>query len=550
MRGHRAAGIVVPLLLSCSTEFAPEADPAVVEMIRIDPVVIDLVTSPDGGDAFQFQVFATYADGTEAVLPEAEWSLSNSSTGEIDESGLFTPSTTNGGISYVSARFAGAASQSTLTLVYEEERVEEGADPTLFDGQAELEGAESIWAYPEDGVNVPRNTPSIEFQWTGGEEAEGYRLHFRSEVTDLTVFTAESSWTADEATWQRIGSTNAGGEVTIELAQRVPVGVVVEPLRTVRINRMDADGSIFYWSTSASGIMEIPYGGVAEEFLTPNTAPYTGDSSTQCYACHVVSPTGLIAITYDGGNGRVGVKDMEDLGEASDVIAYGDDVYANFKTFSPDGAFMLGTYAGALSLYDATTGTYLQDVSVDGTATHVDWSPDGTQVVLTLTDEHYADWHFTGGRIAVMDHLGDGQFGEPRVLYRPEVGIAYYPAFSPDSEWVAFNISTGDAYDDEDAEVMVISSTGGDPVLLAAANQGEGLTNSWPRWGPLPDDDVLWLAFASKRAYGNVTADNPQIWVAGFDPERAREGVDPSWPAFWLPGQDTAQNNHIPVWTQ
>ncbi|HNH50119.1 MAG TPA: hypothetical protein PKY30_23995, partial [Myxococcota bacterium] len=78
-----------------------------------------------------------------------------------------------------------------------------------------------------------------------------------------------------------------------------------------------------------------------------------------------------------------------------------------------------------------------------------------------------------------------------------------------------------------------------------------GLTNSIPRWGPLPDDDVLWLAFSSKRIYGNnLTAGNPQIWVAGFDPIKAGKGEDPSWPAFWLPGQDAAQGNHIPAWAE
>ena len=547
MRGTWAPCLLVPALISCSTEFAPAAEPSEVVMIRVEPAVIDLVTGPEGAEPFAFQALATYGDGTEAALPEAEWVLSNRSTGSIDETGLFTPSATNGGISYVTARFAGAQSQGTLTLVFEDERVEEGADPSVFDGSTELDAPESLWTYPEDGVNVPRNTPSIQFQWAGGAESLGYRLRFRSTVTDLTVYTLDTSWTADESTWQRIGATNAGGEVQVELAMQVPMGTVVEEPRTVRINRMDADGSIFYWSTSASGIMEIPYGGQAEEFLTPNTAPYTGESSTQCYACHVTSPSGLIAFTYDGGNGRVGVKDMEDL---SDVISYWDNVYANFKTFSPSGRYMLGTFAGALSLYDGETGQYLQEVSVDGSATHVDWSPDGTQVVMTLTDVHASDWSFEGGRIAVMDVVGDGQFGDVRVLYRPETGVAYYPAFSPDGEWIAFNVSTGDAYDDEDAAVMVMSSTGGDPIALGAANLGEGLTNSWPRWGPLPDDDVLWLAFASKRTYGNLTAGNPQIWVAGFDPELARKGEDPSWPAFWLPGQDTAQNNHIPVWAE
>jgi len=534
-------------LLACSTEFH-EADPAEVLTVRVDPAEVNLVTGPEGGEDWKFDAFVTYADGTEALLTDAEWTLSNRSVGEIDETGLFTPSNDNGGITWVTARYAGVSGQATATLVYEEVRTEGAASAADFSG-AELAADMEMWAYPEDGVNVPRNTPSIAFQWYDdpdgdGQSASAWRLHFRSEVTDLTVYTDAPTWTADEETWQVIGSTNAGGQVEVSLAAATPFGVAVADTRTVHINRMDAAGSIFYWSTSASGIMEIPYGGEAEEFLTPTTAPYA--DSGECYACHVTSSQGHIAFTYDGGNGRLGMKDMDDL---SDVIAYDDAQNANFKSFSPNGQLMLGTYYGALSLYDGMTGAHITDVGLESSATHVDWSPTGDMVAVVLTDEHSADWTFSGGRIAVMDYLGDWDFGEPRVLYRPEVGNAYYPAFSPDGEWLAFNVSTGDSYDDEDAAVMVMSATGDTPIALDAANHGEGLTNSWPRWGPLPDDEVLWLAFASKRAYGTVTEGaTPQIWVAGFDPDLAREGADPSWPAFWLPGQDVTQNNHIPVW--
>jgi hypothetical protein len=38
--------------------------------------------------------------------------------------------------------------------------------------------------------------------------------------------------------------------------------------------------------------------------------------------------------------------------------------------------------------------------------------------------------------------------------------------------------------------------------------------------------------------------------VAAFDPKKAKQGLDPSWAAFWLPGQDEAHNNHIPVWVR
>ena len=33
-------------------------------------------------------------------------------------------------------------------------------------------GAASLWTYPEDGVNLPRNTPSIDLQWTSAALSE------------------------------------------------------------------------------------------------------------------------------------------------------------------------------------------------------------------------------------------------------------------------------------------------------------------------------------------------------------------------------------------
>jgi hypothetical protein len=40
----------------------------------------------------------------------------------------------------------------------------------------------------------------------------------------------------------------------------------------------------------------------------------------------------------------------------------------------------------------------------------------------------------------------------------------------------------------------------------------------------------------------------PQVWISAFDPALADALEDPSWPAFWLPGQSTEHNNHLPAW--
>lgn len=535
---------------------APVVERAVVS-VQVLPGDSQVLTHQGGGEGIQLTAVVSYDDLEVVQMTEGvEWSSSNETAGTVSETGWFEPSTTNGGVTWVKARLDGIEGQITVTVRYQEERVEGAANPSLVDGLSTYTPA-SFWLYPEDGVNLPRNTPSIQFQWddpsaglggeggdTGGgvlESPKTWRLRFSSELTDVVVYTDALTWTADAETWQAIASTNAGGSVTLELAGGDgSTGWQAEPL-DIQVNRFDADGSIVYWSTSAQGFMEVPYAEQAQPYLT---AGETG----HCMGCHAISRNGDIAFTYDGGNGELGVMNLED---GTTPVPYGTGLVGNFKAWSPDGSRLLTTMNGLVTLYDTVSWQNLGSIALTESATHVDWSPDGSLVALTVSSELSEDWHFAGGSIAVVEAFGDDSFGAATVLYTPPEGmVAYYPAFSPDGDWIAFNISTGDAYDDVDAELWVIPSTGGTPLRLDSANAAASQTNSWPRWGPLPDDDILWLAFSSKRRYGTLTSGNPQIWVTAFNPALAEVGLDPSWPAFWLPNQDVAEGNHIPVWTE
>lgn len=545
------------IVLACGPEPTTPVSERVVASVEVVPGDQTVETHADGGDPVQFRAVVSYEGGDQReTTGGVDWSSSNETAGTIDADGLFVPSADNGGVTWITAALDGHQDQATVTVRFQESWTEGDADPSLFDGVAEASTADDLWTYPEDGVNLPRNTPGITYQWTapdlggdtGGDDTGSaggvhtWRLRFSSELTDVTVYTTGAAWTVDEDTWATIAATNAGGSIDVGLAGVTLDGVAVKaPDLRVEVNRFDARGAIVYWSTSASGFLRIPYGEPAEDYLTY-------EQTGQCMGCHAISRDGLIAFTYDGGNGAMGVKRTDDR---SDVVAHDAGATGNFKAWSPDATRLLSTYQGVLTLWDTASWTSLGTVALDGTATHVDWSPDGTLIAVTLTDSHSQDWIIGGGRIAVLEVLGDDRFGAPTTVYAPPDGWqAYYPAFSPDGDWIAFNLSTGDSYDDADAELWVVPSDGGTAVALERANQTPGLTNSWPRWGPLPDDDILWLAFSSRRLYGDITTGNPQIWVTAFDPDVAAVGGDPSWPAFWLPNQDVEQGNHIPVWTE
>ncbi len=538
-------------LLACGCLGPPAANPFEVGPtfeITVAPDTLEIVAGPNGSEPVPFTATVHFPDGTDAPPDAVEWGVSNRSIGDIGTDGLFTASGFTGGEAWITAEVGGVVGRADLKVRYHEDRVADGIDVRAFD--ATPTPTTGAWVYPQDGVNLPRNTPSLLFEWNAAEGAV-YRLDFTSHYTSMTVYTDQHEFVADGPTWATIAGTNAGGEVSVVLSAALADGTVLqEAPRTLHVNRMDAEGSVIYWSTTSQGLIKLPWGGAAVNLLTPNEA------GGHCVGCHALSNDGKIAFSYDGGNAGMGVKRVADMSDIVGPVPDGATAGStwpggNFKTFSPDGRLLLSTFLGNIKLYDADTGALLKDVLSDGTATHVDWSPDGKEVVFVRNVPHEADWAFSGpSQIAVLPYLGNLNFGSWRVVFDPQPGWkAYYPTYSPDGNWIAFNQSTGDAYNDPDAELWVIDAGGKRPPVRLTNANGEGvLTNSWPHWAPLPDDDVLWLAFSSTRAYGTKSADKPQIWVAGFDPKKAEQGVDPSWPAFWLTGQDSNTSNHQPFW--
>ena len=131
-----------------------------------------------------------------------------------------------------------------------------------------------------------------------------------------------------------------------------------------------------------------------------------------------------------------------------------------------------------------------------------------------------------------------------------------FPMFSPDAGWIAYAQGKG-GHGDDLAQLMVIDAetAGAQPIELIAANRvtsnqmTDGLyQNSQPTWAPHGDYD--WVAFNTKREYGVVRPEGmQQIWVAAIDVEKAKNGDDPSYPAFRVPFQGLDENNHRAFWT-
>ncbi len=120
-------------------------------------------------------------------------------------------------------------------------------------------------------------------------------------------------------------------------------------------------------------------------------------------------------------------------------------------------------------------------------------------------------------------------------------GFNYYPAYSPDGQWLAFTHHTTGygTYSDPAAEIYIVPASGGQPRRLQANDAPGGtalqnVSNSWPTWSR----DGRWLAFNSKR---NDPAFD--VFVTAID-QNGNSG-----PAIPLPGASApGVFEHTPFW--
>lgn len=605
-------GMGVALLSGCTNSGSVTGDRSLaVDRIEVFPKDM-VVYAGEETEPIQFSATVFWNTGDVTEDAPVAWSSSNQVAGEMTWDGLFTPATSNGGITQITASYLGVRAYTTLTVVFTQDIVTDGLPETLPQQYEQATIVEDddlapLVIYPYDGVVVPRNIHELPIHWNTVEDRPLTVLELDSVTTRTRVFTLSDRWTPDQSQWQAIAATNSGGSFTITALSGVLEGEGAEVrlggdlamhshVVEVSISRLDATGSIYYWSSSNMGIMRIAHDGDrAVDYFTPSSG---GDN---CVSCHSLSPSGTrMGVGYFGtGSNRQGLLEIHAEGPPTELRDYDTAILATYTTTTPDEKYTVGVDGGHLSLYDGQTWDYIGPIDIGfETVANPKFSPDGEEMVFSVIDpdKFNSDMHFFEGRIAAAPFDSEtGTFGEPYwVTPRVEGANQYYPVYSPDGNWIAYNQSTptspdandADSLMDGTAEVYLVARGGGSPPIRLdnlndvareflgtidediLIDDGEVveptpvgpppdeselpppmLANSWPGWGPLPDADLLWLTFSSLRGFGHdVPFGNPQIWVSAIDPEKAEAGVDPSSPPFWLPLQDPTTNNHIPQW--
>ncbi len=202
------------------------------------------------------------------------------------------------------------------------------------------------------------------------------------------------------------------------------------------------------------------------------------------------------------------------------------------------------------------------------------WSHVGDRIVYASTNAAFSGRLGSGVSALWAVPFNGGAGGAAAPL--PGVAAAgfndFYPTFSPDDQYVAFNRAPAadNMYNDPNDEIYVTPGAGGAPVRLAANDppactgvKSPGITNTWPKWSPeyprCNGQTYYWLVFSSSRAgvkYINGTSLSTQIYLTGMVDNGA--GSVTTYPGIFIWNQHLtssvtafmgqSQSNRTPQW--
>ena len=418
--------------------------------------------------------------------------------------------------------------------------------------------------YPNHEVAIPSNLAPLEVLWKSNKELDRFEVRISNDHAAMRFYTTATSLRLSDAHWTRL---RGQGPATLRIQLRGlsaedPTTLFESPAAEVHIKRTSLPGNVYFWSTTAQGIMRGRVDStVAEKFYPP-----PGEEEPACVGCHTLSRDGqrLAMAGDDGGLRQLSVRDRAVLstGEAEQRPGYG------WGSFDPGAGRLIVAHEGRLTLWDADRSRLLAEVELGPGlhATHPDWAPDGRHIAVTLIDEDETDGKWDdnkkveGSSIARIPVNLDGTLGAVEVLVQNEDprDTLVFPAYSPDSRYIAFARSEGKSKDAKKSELWLVRADGTGGLIpldklnrrVGAKDDGKDMGNNMPTWAPGLEAGSYWLAFSSARDYGDQPPESKrdQLWAAALDAEAIDSGEDPSAAAFRLPFQQLEDSNHRAFW--
>jgi hypothetical protein len=530
--------------------------------------VVNGVSTPIDFNAFQ--------NGQE-LNSNVAWSVNFTSVASIDGLGVASASNTKGGQVVVTASTASASGTAILNVKLRKDANPAGVDPGsigILEAAVDPDPA-TQWLYPYDKTVFPRGLAAPELMWNGGGPSDLYMIHYKTDYVDYKVFTTAappSRFALDLATWKEISESGAGGPLNLRVTKLVPgaptATVVVN--QTWTMSRANLAGTVYYWSNNKGRILRIQPGAAApDDFLL------AAGISDNCSTCHTVSANGSTLVM--GGDVSTSTFDLITSTGVFSLSSVGKPVRNwAMPAVSPNGKFVVennaplpGPPGGSDGMWDAVTGQKLAGTGLDGVFLDMPaFGPSGKHLA-------YVDHNSKDLAVYTYDSLNN-VVSNPVTLVPaggdPNLNCIAFPSVSPtvttgefgEKTWIVYHrgaypnsldtrFGFGDLYlasADQPGIEIPLDQLNGIAYPFAAGDRDRHF-NYEPTFMPVNSGGYSWVVFTSRRTYGNrLTADKnstKQLWVAAVD-QLPEPGKDPSYPAFWVPGQDEADLNMRAFW--
>ena len=542
-----------------------------VASLTIDPPTAALVVESGGpAQTQQYKAIVHYVDNTTSEMTAGiTWTATNLQVGNIGSSGIYTTSGTIGGSVAITGSFKGQKASATLSVKLHvlENPAKADAGTIAALKAATAKDATVQWTYPYDGTVFPRGLGSPKLMWNNGGAADIYYVHISSPTYELEAFTTvppPSRYAFTPGTWQKfVDSTSGATDLTVARMSGTAATVAIKHKWTVAPASMR--GTIYYWANAVGRVMRIKPGAVApDDFSAGTFGALPGSTCTM--TCHTVSADGSTLVsggdtlggTYDLLKNKV-VYDLGGaLGSAQKRAWSNPALSANGKYLVQNSSALPGPPGMQDGLWNTADGTRVAATGLEGVKLGMpSFSPDGTKLAYVgvaggaLNALNVFAFNQTTAKVGASTLLVNQGTGQP---------IAW-PSMTPDAKWAIYHrgpLDTRDAPADlffastvtPNAEVRLAKLNGDGYPFAAPAGRDLSL-NYEPTFAPVPSGGYFWTVFTSRRTYGNQATGAKEVvkllWVAAID-LNPTVGVDPSHPAFLLPGQDENAINMRGFW--
>ncbi len=486
-----------------------------------------------------------------------------------------------------------------------------GASPTqitTLNGTPTADAAVKL-LYPYDNTVFPRGLLAPLLQWNAGTHTfDALRMKITSKANTYSfdgtfakpVGKPFVNLPIPQDVWRRATYSSGGDEITITLIFAEGANAV-GPISEKWIIAAGTLKGLVYYNSYGTGLVTNSNEndqagnqfGAATLSINPGSpdpvlvAGKTGNlTGAGCRVCHSVAANGsrLITQKFTNDDQDSSLVDLKNANTESNLAAGNSAFPAMYpdgsRFFTSSGGMRNGDPAGS-NLYLLPAGTKVNapaGLPAGLQAALPSFSPDGKSLVFTF----YGGTGSDQLSLAVMPFdASNNSFGTIDVLHKPALGPALWPSFLPSSKAIIFEneVETHEWgftrsqnkgklwwFDMASRMPKALDKLNGEMYLPTSATHADDTKlNYEPTVNPVPSGGYAWVVFTSRRLYGNVATIDPftsdprnfdwknnattkKLWVAAID-LNGTAGIDPSHPAFYLPGQELYAGNSRGFWT-